>query len=71
MEEAIIYYVQSCAKEHLCQRIGTLKKEQLQNINKYEEYGHNIARVIRLNEPRVDVISLIFLFVNYILFITI
>lgn len=69
MEEAIIYYVQSCAKERLCQRIGTLKAEQLQDINRYEEYGNNIARVLRLKNPRVDVISLIFLFVNYISFV--
>lgn len=54
VEEAIIHYVQSCAKERLCQRIGTLKAEQLQDINRYEEYGNNIARVIRLNNPRVD-----------------
>lgn len=54
VEEAIIYYVQSCAKERLCQRIGTLKAEELQNINRYEEYGNNIARVLRLKNPRVD-----------------
>ncbi|XP_039303606.1 uncharacterized protein LOC105196701 isoform X2 [Solenopsis invicta] len=54
VEEAIIYYVQSCAKERLCERIGTLKAEQLQNINKYEEYGHTIARIIRPNIPKVD-----------------
>jgi len=57
VEEAIIYYVQSCAEEHLCQRIGILKAEQLQNINRYKEYGYNIARTIRPNNPKVDVIS--------------
>ncbi|XP_011870197.1 PREDICTED: uncharacterized protein LOC105563308 [Vollenhovia emeryi] len=54
VEEAIIYYAQSCAKQYLCQRIGILKAEQLQHINSYNEYGYNIARVIRPNIPRVD-----------------
>lgn len=71
VEEAIIYYVQSCAKERLCESIGTIKAEQLQNINRYEEYGHNIAHIIRPNNPKVNVISLTFLYVNYILFVVI
>ncbi|XP_011690381.1 PREDICTED: uncharacterized protein LOC105451558 [Wasmannia auropunctata] len=54
VEEAIIYYVQACAKDRLCQRIGMIKEEQLQNINRYEEYGLNIARTICPNNPRVD-----------------
>ncbi|XP_036148710.1 uncharacterized protein LOC105828770 isoform X2 [Monomorium pharaonis] len=53
VEKAIISYVQSCAKQHLCERIGIIKEKQLQNINRYEEYGYNIARIIHLN-PRID-----------------
>lgn len=56
-EEAIQFYAQSCAKERLCRRIGTIKAEQLQNINKYEEYGYNIPRIIHPGNPIVDVIS--------------
>ncbi|KAL6265518.1 hypothetical protein P5V15_002313 [Pogonomyrmex californicus] len=54
VEEAIIYYAQSCAKERLCQKIGTIKREDLQNINIYDKYGYNIPRVIRPNNPKVD-----------------
>ncbi|RLU23192.1 hypothetical protein DMN91_003395, partial [Ooceraea biroi] len=46
MEEAIIYYAQSCAKEYLCERIGTMTEKELQNINMYDEDRHNIQRII-------------------------
>ncbi|XP_077277814.1 uncharacterized protein LOC143905980 isoform X2 [Temnothorax americanus] len=70
VEKAIIYYVQSCAQELHCQKIGTLKAKQLQNISRYEECGYNILRIVRPNYLTVAVV-LLTSFLNYILFVVI
>ncbi|KAH0948687.1 hypothetical protein HN011_004140 [Eciton burchellii] len=46
VEKAIVYYVQSCAKENLCQRIGTMTAEELRNINVYNELKHNMSHIL-------------------------
>ncbi|XP_018311952.1 uncharacterized protein [Mycetomoellerius zeteki] len=55
---AIIYYVQSYAEQHLCEIVGTINEEQLQNINKCHKhcYKHRCDkdRIIHPDNLRVD-----------------
>lgn len=64
VEDMIIYYAQSCAKERLCQEIGTVKPGKLENINRYNKHKHNEAYT---DNSKIDVISLTFLFENHTL----
>lgn len=57
VEDEIISYANSCIKAHLCQRLGTIKEKELQNINRHDELGPSvfIPRVIRPdNSPEQD-----------------
>ncbi|XP_067209928.1 uncharacterized protein [Linepithema humile] len=54
VENAIIYYAQSCVRERLCQRIGIIKTEELQNINKYNKYEYNLPYTFRPDNSRID-----------------
>lgn len=58
VKDTIIYYAESCVRERLCQKTEIIKAEKLQNITRYNKYGHNISYTFHPDNSRIDVISL-------------